>query len=392
MFSQTSIILALLILLLICIVGCNPVLAYGGIALVTYAIFAAIPAVSPSCWYGGAVSREVTLQSEYQNWLISRVIIRTACQANHSKCRILLEGWIQGTIPMYDADFTPRGGVLRYALNSRSYITKIFKAIDIGIGEQLAEQIDVFAQALRTNTWPNPEFNDIKHPILDTDTTLQYGDYIVNKTDRMKLLLSLGSPEQVLAMTLRYSTILAAAHHWAVPTVVFETLWKLGVRNEAFASPINALTLGKKDGSYYTQFIDTDKPFGSNGSWITPPIEDLAKKKGVWMINPPFTKCLMKAAASRAVELVDAGGEIIFITRVNEQEDAPYKQLLDIEDAAALTLHVPYEAQGPSGSTIKWPAFSTHIIYIGDPTKSENILNTIAEVWQSIPTQVQANT
>jgi hypothetical protein len=327
------------------------------------------------------------LESEYQNWLISRLLLLTGCRTAHTRCRMAIESWMLGTIPEDAVDFTARGGVLRHALQDKRYIMVVLGALDPELVAPMAQVVDELALALETGVWPSADFDNLTHQIIEDGSTIRYGSYEVVKTERITELCRLGDMPQLLTMLLRYSTLLAAANHWAVPMKVFEVMWACGVRNEAFASPLNALTLGRAGGGYYTRFPDTDAPFGSVGNWLLTPLPALLGRAGAWEINPPFTKRLIIRASKRAAELAAAGRDIIFITRASDPGIARpnYHKIFRACKASARCL-VPYETQTPRGIELRWPTFSTLVIYAGplDMAAAEALVSRITRAWGAI--------
>lgn len=79
----------------------------------------------------------------------------------------------------------------------------------------------------------------------------------------------------------------------AIPPAVFNALrewWPHSEPVEAFASPLNTLA-GK--GSYHSAFSDTDRIFGSRGSFF-----DSSFEEGLVEVNPPFDEYLVLRAAN----------------------------------------------------------------------------------------------
>jgi len=239
---------------------------------------------------------------------------------------------------------------------------------------------------LKTGVWASPEFSDINHEVEETTDGYRYGTFELNASDRLRLLIQTVGLDATITMMMRYGSILAGGHHWSVPAAVFDVLWDCGVRNEAFASPINSLVLGRPGASsYYSRFLDVDAPFGSQGNWLNAPFADTRERAGGWEINPPFTKKLLVGASARAVALAAAGRDVFFITRVNAKSENPYGELL-AASVAAVILRVPYETQSPSGLRMTSPSFDTHLIYAGPRSKewAEAQLAEIARVWAAL--------
>lgn len=90
---------------------------------------------------------------------------------------------------------------------------------------------------------------------------------------------------KILAASIRYASIYAETRHIGPPQKVYDDFYRWGVRNEGFASPFNARLLGKNRAKFYSLFPDTDKCFGSGGSFfhLSQPVNE-----GHWSLDPPF--------------------------------------------------------------------------------------------------------
>lgn len=106
--------------------------------------------------------------------------------------------------------------------------------------------------------------------------------------------------EHTALCLLRYAAHLhTTAQHWGRKLEFFKFMAeKIGIYNEAFASPLNsrALLLGKPEYRFCSLYPDTDAVFGSMGSFFDQ--EHLAGEKPGdyigWMINPPFTEKILE--------------------------------------------------------------------------------------------------
>jgi hypothetical protein len=105
--------------------------------------------------------------------------------------------------------------------------------------------------------------------------------------------------EKLLIASLRYASIFAETRHIGPPQSVYNDFYDWGVRNEGFASPFNARLLDKKNAKFYSLFPDTDKPFGSGGSFfhLSEPVNE-----GHWSLDPPFLPEIMRRVDSRIKE------------------------------------------------------------------------------------------
>ena len=384
--------LAVIILLTLLVVvafagprGVATLLLVLGFAAASGCCFIAYLAPAPPV-VGGA-DATTRLAKEYQAWLISRALLRVVCSTSNQGCRMLLEGWIINSVPESVDRFSERGGAVRFALHRLSYLESELRRLgEPALVEPARAVVRQALAGLKTGAWASPEFSDIEHEVEETADGYRYGDFALNNSDRLRLLIKTGGLPATMLMMLRYGSILAGGHHWSVPAAVFDVLWDCGVRNEAFASPINSLVLGRPGASsYYSRFLDVDAAFGSKGNWLNAPFADLCACAGGWEINPPFTKKLLVSASARAFELASAGHDVFFITRVNTKSENPYEKLL-ATSTAALIVRVPYETQGPGGLRMTSPTFDTHLIYAGprDKAWAAAKLAEVARVWTAL--------
>lgn len=106
----------------------------------------------------------------------------------------------------------------------------------------------------------------------------------------------------VVATCLRYQALDGGGFQCALPPPVFECLAQLwGVSCEGFASPLNCHFGAAR---YFSAFADTDRRFGSLGSFFDGRRDALAR--GSFELNPPFSAELYGALAARCASLLDA--------------------------------------------------------------------------------------
>ncbi len=105
--------------------------------------------------------------------------------------------------------------------------------------------------------------------------------------------------ERILSMLQRYHTLWGenSGAQGALPDKVFEVLRKrLKVEGECFASPLN-----HRLDKFYSAFPDTDKCFGSLGSFFD---DDNKHMVGSWEANPPFDKLSVQNTLLKITELL----------------------------------------------------------------------------------------
>ena len=108
--------------------------------------------------------------------------------------------------------------------------------------------------------------------------------FVQHKTDKSEAF------NAVLRSALRYASIYAETRHIGPPQKVYDMFYDWSIRNEGFASPFNARVLGKPQAQFYSLFKDTDKIFGSGGSFFN---LETPENPGHWCLDPPFTTDIM---------------------------------------------------------------------------------------------------
>lgn len=96
-----------------------------------------------------------------------------------------------------------------------------------------------------------------------------------------QLVLSHGI-DATVAMALRYAMVLGDQAH-CVCQPYADYLYECGVRNEAFASPLDSRLYSKPDVRFYSVFPDVDTVFGSQGDFFMAG----SHHDGDWLIHPP---------------------------------------------------------------------------------------------------------
>lgn len=108
------------------------------------------------------------------------------------------------------------------------------------------------------------------------------------------------SHKDLAILMLNYSSILSASQHWGLSSSHWAKLITFGVRNEAFASPINSRII--TSGGNYFSIFPHDAVFGSRGNFFDC---DMADYPGDWCINPPFTEDLMEKTVDKVLKFLE---------------------------------------------------------------------------------------
>ena len=187
----------------------------------------------------------------------------------------------------------------------------------------------------------------------------------------IEALIKMRSCTAALAVAVRYAVIASGGQQWGLPRNHVRELHRLhGVRNEAFASPLNSRLLGLPDAHFCSLFPDTDGPFGSLGDFFA---VDLAATPGNWVVNPPFVEALIERAAARCLDAcasadtrgADTRGapEITFYFVVPAWRDARFYQMLHESPHCAAELALEpgrYYYETPAGARVPTRAPSVY--------------------------------
>ena len=152
----------------------------------------------------------------------------------------------------------------------------------------------------RLSVTPTTTGADATCVAVATPTEITYGSrFRTEMTPRLKTLVGRYACGLVLRLAMRYATVLNRGQQWGLPQAHFDELYdRLGVRHEAFASPLNSRLLGKEGADFCSLFPDTDAVFGSQGDFFG--VDMLARGLN-WQVNPPFIVSLLDRAAAKAV-------------------------------------------------------------------------------------------
>lgn len=126
----------------------------------------------------------------------------------------------------------------------------------------------------------------------------------------------------LFCLLLRYEILGNTSVQAALPTKIFKLLNKeLNIKHECFASPLNA-----HNKTYCSAFIDTDKKFGSVGSFF-----DFYPKNGFYEANPPFNEIIMQKMVEHIEYLLintsDALSFLIIVPKWNDDASPMWQSL-----------------------------------------------------------------
>lgn len=154
---------------------------------------------------------------------------------------------------------------------------------------------------------------------------IKYKDFTTYVEPSRMVLFNQHRPFDVIRCALRYSTILSGSQHWGLPDDMYNTLYnEYNVRYEGYASPFNSRLMGKKDAYFCSLFEDTDKPFGSIGSFFKIKIDNPPKsKKNIgWAINPPYVESIMISTVKKITAALKSKKNIFIFYIMPEWTDS----------------------------------------------------------------------
>lgn len=119
--------------------------------------------------------------------------------------------------------------------------------------------------------------------------------------------------EDIFCLLLRYDILGNTSLQAALPYKVFNKIEEeLNINHECFASPLNAY-----NDSYCSAFLDTDKIFGSSGSFF-----NFNPKNGFYEANPPFNEIIMQKMVEHIEYLlINTDDELSFLIIVPKWND-----------------------------------------------------------------------
>lgn len=196
---------------------------------------------------------------------------------------------------------------------------------------QIAYYNDKLAETLKTVRTTIKSYNVYNYNVYnnENDFVPKIKIYTSILTKLQKSYLSEGFQKQyfferLYCMILRYETYTGNTEgtQGTISPKVFNYLkQKFMIDTECFASPLNYYHENK----YFSAFYDTDKYFGSKGSFFDHTFEN----GGFYEVNPPFLLWTMNECVSKITTLLETLDNILFFVVLPRWEDADaYKLLL----------------------------------------------------------------
>ena len=220
------------------------------------------------------------MQKEYNKWKAINNILRGLSPSFYdvfNRPPGVLEVWLLNTFIDHNIEFFEEGH------SDFKYLEEQLKFLD---KESHIPKYKEIINFMMLNYKIMPKKN-LYEPRLE-NSIFYYGKFLRHiPQERINVLLKMGTLEEIIIMIMRYSFIsVRGSQQWACPRKLYENLIKLyDIEIEGFASPLNSqmMMISKKKGNYCSLFFDTDKVFGSLGSFFE---QDFQGKRV--FINPPF--------------------------------------------------------------------------------------------------------
>jgi hypothetical protein len=220
------------------------------------------------------------MDKDYAKWFITRAILKKIAPSiidKKSHVHVILEMWIinSGGLFLENPDWADLRRLMEHYKKSDEF-------------EGWREIIQFMALNFEHIQRPHYEWTEEGSQRDDKGkniTKFGYGLYETEiKTSRVNLLRK--QNKNIYPLIMRYAILeVRGSNQWAVPSLVYKNMIKkYNIEIEGFASPFNSRMLKLRGaGSYCSMFPDTDRPFGSLGSFFS--LNTAGKR--IFM-NPPF--------------------------------------------------------------------------------------------------------
>ena len=189
-------------------------------------------------------------------------------------------------------------------------------------------------QDLHTNRNKPGYFADIQCSLLVTDSEnyiIRYRGYskVINFKRYAKLIRNYDRPFpfDIVRMLLRYSLFDMSNQQWSIGITLYDEIsTQLDIGFEMFASPLNF-----NMNMFCSLFLDTDKTFGSVGSFYNITVDKLLNLglRGVFY-NPPYLPLLMATTTQMCINLLnkmqELGTDFTVVSFLPNWVDADYIQ------------------------------------------------------------------
>lgn len=133
------------------------------------------------------------------------------------------------------------------------------------------------------------------------------GNFRFKINERISYLLKRFNCRDVVKCLLKYQAIISKGQQWGLIKEHFVELYKIGVRNEGFASPFNSRFLELGIDIKFCSLFNVDKVFGSAGNFFEQKLE------GKWQINPPFIEEILNKTSKKVLSEMKNDLDVFFL-------------------------------------------------------------------------------
>ena len=152
-------------------------------------------------------------------------------------------------------------------------------------------------------------------PACDGETLTYGSHFTMPATPRIKKLIALGGCERAAATVVRHAVVLGEQQGCVRQAHADYLYTDWGVRNEAFASPLDARLFDMEGAAYFSAFPDTDAAFGSSGDFFATD-DPFSLYPGNWFVHPPPADSVLVRAAHTVANVMGLGAPrtVFFLT------------------------------------------------------------------------------
>ena len=273
------------------------------------------------------VDVEQRLEDLYNQWLVSQQILTAVCSWCPDHSRFKLKAGLENALMRRVLEHIEPDPIDLFAGLNPEGLAFGFSCVGLELDAVVVKQIYMVIQhQLATNRHVTlPE-------ISKCSEYLALGDFVLMRNAPVNRLLDFAQRSMserdtlmsVLCSALQYGALYAETRHIGPPQCVYDDFHSWGIRNEGFASPFNARLLGKEASGFFSAFPQTDRVFGSRGSFFH---TDWKQYEGAWCVDPPF----LEETLSRVDRIVgrwrsEGGPAVLFIGPSSYQMQTPFDE------------------------------------------------------------------
>lgn len=169
-----------------------------------------------------------------------------------------------------------------------------------GVGKLVTDIVNYIIDTVNSTVSSTPPTYELPGVIKIFKNRVSYRSFMLDMQPCQTSKLKRFHRRTMMAMIIRYSTIIIKSQQWSLPLTLFNVLYKnYNVRFEGFASPLNNCFDRYKNAEYCSLF-KSDEYFGSIGNFfnidIDNPIRGIKLDNIGWIIHPPYVLDIMMKA------------------------------------------------------------------------------------------------